>query len=550
MLGSGKSIEKAYICWSTIKVKTIRIIPRLDIKGPNLVKGIQMEGLRVLGKPEDFSYQYFLDGADELIYMDVVASLYGRNSLLDIIRRTAEKVFIPLTVGGGIRTIENIREALRAGADKVAINTAAVNNPQLIRDAAQTFGSQCVVVSIEAKQKAPGQYEAYTDNGRERTGKDVFEWAHQAWKLGAGEILLTSVDRDGTGKGYDVELVREVSSLVPIPVIACGGAGKVEDVVELIQQARVDAVGVASIFHYNRLGQIIAQDQYKTEGNIEYLRTQSSQGAKRFQLSSCEDLKKSLNAEGLPIRPWQNDLAGSHNFSIGGSVGAPQIAVIDYGLGNLFSIQRALSYVGAQAFVTDDPQRILNADGVILPGVGAFGDGMANLKKKGLVPVLKEYVAAGKPFLGICLGMQLLMTQGEEFGVHQGLDLIKGEVKPLPLSIEEQRTFKLPHVGWNKLLSSGDDRAWAGTVLDGLQPGDCMYFVHSNAVVPAQKKNILAETEYGNFQFCSVVYQENIYGCQFHPEMSGERGLNIYRKFVFGIAGELRMRGKDYVGKK
>lgn len=253
-------------------MKPIRIIPRLDIKGPNLVKGIHLEGLRVLGKPEDFAYQYYVDGADELLYMDVVASLYGRNSLLDIIRRTAEKIFIPLTVGGGIRSIEDMRNVLRSGADKIAINTAAVNNPELIKKAAKTFGSQCIMLSIEAKKITENKYEAYTDNGREKTGLDVFDWAQKACELGAGEILITSVDKEGTGSGFDLGLVKRMSEIVPIPVIACGGAGDKEHFCQVIKDAKADAVSAASVFHYQRLNTIIESEEFKEEGNIEYLR--------------------------------------------------------------------------------------------------------------------------------------------------------------------------------------------------------------------------------------------------------------------------------------
>ncbi len=205
-------------------MKTIRIIPRLDIKGPNLVKGIHLEGLRVLGKPNEFAKYYYQAGADELIYIDIVASLYGRNSLLSIIEKTAKEVFIPLTVGGGLRNIDDINAVLRAGADKIAINTAGVQNPDFIRQAARKFGSSTIVVSISAIKQPNGKYLAFTDNGREHTGVDVFEWAIHAFKLGAGEILLTSVDREGTGLGYDIELTRRVAESVPIPVIACGGA--------------------------------------------------------------------------------------------------------------------------------------------------------------------------------------------------------------------------------------------------------------------------------------------------------------------------------------
>lgn len=291
-----------------LTMKPIRIIPRLDIKGPNLVKGIHLEGLRVLGKPEDFAYQYYLDGADELIYVDIVASLYGRNSLLDIIRRTAERIFIPFTVGGGIRSIDDIRNVLRAGADKVAINTAAIRNPQLITEAAKTFGSQCIVVSIEAKYKGKDKYEAYTDNGRERTGVDVFEWAVKAYELGAGEILITSIDREGTGKGYDIGLTKKVSESVSIPVIACGGASKMEHFYDVIKNGHADAVSAASVFHYNRL-QHLMEDKFGEEGNIEYLKRYSETGKplelKRFDLFNIRDVKEFLVGKGITCRTFQ-----------------------------------------------------------------------------------------------------------------------------------------------------------------------------------------------------------------------------------------------------
>ncbi len=180
-------------------MQAVRVIPRLDIKGPNLVKGIHLEGLRVLGKPEDFAQYYYEQGADELLFMDVVASLYERNSLHDIISQTAKKIFIPLTVGGGLRTIEDIKNVLRAGADKVSLNTAAIKNPQIIRDASRKFGSSTIVVAIEAIKEADGTYRAYTDNGREHTGVEVVSWAKQVEELGAGEIIITSVDKEGTG---------------------------------------------------------------------------------------------------------------------------------------------------------------------------------------------------------------------------------------------------------------------------------------------------------------------------------------------------------------
>lgn len=230
----------------------LRIIPRLDIKGPNLIKGIHLEGLRVMGDPHEFALRYYEDGADELIYMDIVASLYGRNNLSDIIRRAANKIFIPITVGGGIRSVDDARHILRSGADKVAINTAAVNRPELITEISRKFGSQAMVLSIEAKKISEGKWEAYTDNGRERTGLDVIHWASRGVELGAGEILLTSVDQEGTRKGFDNELIRQVRRTVSVPVIASGGMGKLEHFVEAAQLGEADAISMADILHYRR----------------------------------------------------------------------------------------------------------------------------------------------------------------------------------------------------------------------------------------------------------------------------------------------------------
>jgi cyclase len=230
----------------------IRLIARLDIKGPRLIKGIHLEGLRVIGDPQAYARQYYEQGADELVYMDIVASLYGRNSLHEIVRRAADEVFVPLTVGGGIRSVEDVREMLRSGADKVALNTAAVKRPELIREIAHVFGSQCVVLSIEAKRQPDGRWEAYTDNGRERTGLDVVDWARRGVELGAGEILLTSVDREGTRKGFDAALTRAVADVVPIPVIASGGMGCFDHLREVVADGHADAVAMADILHYRR----------------------------------------------------------------------------------------------------------------------------------------------------------------------------------------------------------------------------------------------------------------------------------------------------------
>ncbi|MBE7414474.1 MAG: imidazole glycerol phosphate synthase subunit HisF [Deltaproteobacteria bacterium] len=282
----------------------LRIIPKLEIKGPNLVKGVHLEGLRVLGKPWDFACRYYEEGADELIYMDVVASLYGRNSLADIVARTANDLFIPLTVGGGLRTLDDIRTLLRAGADKVAINTAAIKNPGFIREAARTFGSQCIVVSIEAKRTPGSGYEAYTDSGREPSGRDAVEWAVEAASLGAGEILLTSVDMDGTGLGYDVELIKRISAAVPVPVIASGGCGNPEHMCEAAK-AGADALSAASVFHYRSFRREVDIGEFSAEGNIEFmLGNTGGHGFLRGRISPCGigEFKERLCAAGMKTR--------------------------------------------------------------------------------------------------------------------------------------------------------------------------------------------------------------------------------------------------------
>ena len=279
----------------------IRIIPRLDIKGPNLVKGIHLEGLRVLGKPEYFARYYYENGADELIYMDAVASLYGRNSLLEIVERTAKEIFIPLCVGGGLRTVDDIRAVLRAGADKVSINTAAVHKPELIREAARTFGSSTIVIGIEAVKHANGKYEAYTNYGRDRTGLDALEWAIRAAEMGAGELQITSIDREGTGKGFDLELTRCIAESVSIPVIAHGGAGKTSDIYDAITQGRADAVSVASLLHYQCLEQVKADEkEFASEGNTEFLRRGGT--FKKIQPASMQEVKSYLIKQDISCR--------------------------------------------------------------------------------------------------------------------------------------------------------------------------------------------------------------------------------------------------------
>ena len=231
----------------------VRIIARLDIKGPNLIKGVHLEGLRVVGDPHAHALRYYAQGADELLFIDIVASLYQRNNLSDIIKRAANQVYVPITVGGGLRSLDDVSRMMHSGADKVAINTAAIARPQLLAEVARRYGSQCMVLGVEAKRVAQGRWEAYTDNGRERTGQDVITWVRQAVDLGVGEILLTSVDQEGTRKGFDLPLVQQVCDAVNVPVTASGGFGRSEDLAA-VAATGVSGIAIADALHWNRMG--------------------------------------------------------------------------------------------------------------------------------------------------------------------------------------------------------------------------------------------------------------------------------------------------------
>ena len=233
---------------------TIRVIPCLDVHNGRVVKGVNFVNLQDAGDPVEAAEAYDLAGADELVFLDITASSDARETVVDMVRRVAEKVFIPFTVGGGIRTVDDFKAILREGADKIAVNSAALMNPELIKEASKKFGSQCVVVAIDAKKRADGSgWNVYKNGGRVDMGIDVLQWAKQAEELGAGEILLTSMDCDGTKDGYDIELTKAVSELVTIPVIASGGAGTLEHFKEAITVGKADAVLAASLFHFKEL---------------------------------------------------------------------------------------------------------------------------------------------------------------------------------------------------------------------------------------------------------------------------------------------------------
>lgn len=237
-----------------------RIIPCLDVKDGRVVKGVNFVNLTDVGNPVDAARAYYQAGCDELVFLDITATHEERNTTVDMVRAVADQVFIPFTVGGGIRSVEDMNKMLKAGADKVAVNSSAVANPQLISDCAQKFGNQCVVVAIDARKEADGSWHVYVAGGRKDTGRDLLDWVKEAVSLGAGEILLTSMDKDGTKSGFDLDMLKAVADAVEVPIIASGGAGNIEHIVEVFEQTPATGALAASIFHF---GQISLADTKK-----------------------------------------------------------------------------------------------------------------------------------------------------------------------------------------------------------------------------------------------------------------------------------------------
>jgi imidazole glycerol phosphate synthase glutamine amidotransferase subunit len=469
-----------------------RLIARLDVKGSRLIKGIRFEGLRVLGDPCEAALQYAHDGVDELLYIDAVASLYGRNGLVDLLRRTSREVFIPITAGGGVRSVEDAAALLAAGADKIAVNTAALERPELITELAEFFGSQCVVASIQARRTAPDAWEAMGEAGRERTGRDVAEWIDQLQRLGAGELLLTSVDQDGTCAGPDQPLLEMAAARTFVPLVVGGGFAATDQLQIAWQQPNISAVSLGAALHHQRL------DPVSVKRELE-----SSLPSLSLRLSATAQSLSLLDEDGL-------SLAG---FRIG---------VIDYGMGNQQSLINALEFLGAEVLLSDQPDQMRGCDVLALPGVGAFPKGMAALRSRSLDAWLcQEWVAAGQPLLGICLGMQMLFETSEEFGECEGLGLLQGRVTPLPDHDIDGERMILPHMGWNRLLpgpASLPNPSFASIN---------QYFVHSYAATMVDPAAVMFYCRYRHQPFVAGVRQGPVAGFQFHPERSGSDGLAL-----------------------
>ena len=513
-----------------MKKNKIRVIARLDMKGQNVIKSIQFECLRTIGSPSEIAEKYYKNGIDEIIYLDTVANLYDRSKLTKIVSKASKNIHIPLIAGGGLRNLDDIKDVLNAGADKVFINTAAIKNPKFIEQAANIYGSQCIVVSIEAKKIGDKQWEAYVDNGREPTSVNVIDWVKEVKNLGAGEIFLTSVDRDGTRSGLEEELIDEVSKTSNLPLVVSGGFGSLDQIKNLSKNSRIDGIAVGSVLHYNVLSIDNIKDEFR-KNNYLIRETEIYHTINEKKIDTIEELKKDYNY--FSIRQLKdsrmqvkhiNEIKNK-NFNINKAKNY-NVGIINFGINNLQSIENSLSKLNYSSSWIDKPEEVLKADKLILPGIGSFGVAMNNLKKLNLIePILKK-IKNETPFLGICLGMQLLFSRSFEHGEHEGLKVLEGDIEPF----ENQDNFKIPHIGWTLL----EESTKKSILLNGMNnKKNFFYFIHSfKANIKKKDEYIVHSTNHGNVKFCSAIEYKNIFATQFHPEKSGQVGLKLLNNFL------------------
>ncbi len=465
-----------------------RVIARLDVKGSKLIKGKRYEGLRVIGDACEAAKKYASQNIDEIFYSDAVASLYERNGLSEILRKSCQDVFIPITVGGAIRTVEDGRRLLAAGADKLAINTAALKNPQLINDLASTFGKQCVVVSIQARKSSlSNEWDVMVQSGRDRSSKKLIDWIKEIQERGAGEIFLGSVNQDGTGKGADLELIKKVKPHVYIPLVVGGGINSKKNIQEILNiDSNISGFAIGSEFHKNNL--------------------------------SVSEVKEIIKENSFPVRKLPID----KNIKLKKSI---NVVIVDYSMGNVESLRNGLKNIGANVVLTSDNNLIQKADIVALPGVGSFPEGMRQLKEKNLIDSLKNKILNGGSLIGICLGMQLLFEEGNEYEKCKGLGFIEGNIEKLPNKTKEGESIILPNVGWNKLTSCQSNIDWYGNLEDNFY----QYFVHSYGAIKGEinPKFGLFKSLHGDCEYFSAVRKNKVIGLQFHPERSGADGLEL-----------------------
>lgn len=467
---------------------TKRVIARIDVKGSKLIKGISFEGLRVIGDAREEAFKYSQKRIDEIFYTDAVASLYGRNSLSELLKDTSKDIFVPITAGGGIKSLGDGKKLLYSGADKLAINTGIVKNPNLINQLSQSLGKQCVIASIQVRKSLTNKnWEVMIESGREKSEKNLTDWLIEVQDRGVGEIFLTSVDKDGTAKGPDLDLIRLVNKFVKVPLVVGGGISSSADIKQIFEiNKNISGVSIGWAFHKSLL--------------------------------DIKDVKTVLIKNNLEVR-------GFKSLDIKKIEEKKHVAVIDYGMGNVRSLCNAINKIGAKVTLTSEPQLLNDVDYWALPGVGAFPEGMKRLIDLNLVDQLKERAFKGKGIIGICLGMQLLFEQSDEYEVTTGLGILEGRVTKLP-----SKNNILPHVGWNKLIRNDFEENY----LQKMERDFYQYFVHSYAVRSNNQKNIstIYEFQFGLERFIAAVKNKKTVGLQFHPERSGLAGLKLLKEIL------------------
>ena len=461
---------------------------------------MRFEGLRVIGEAKDFAFKYSETGIDELFYSDAVASLYGRNGLDFIVRETCKEIFVPITVGGGIRSLEDAGNLLAAGAEKIAINTAAVKEPTLINQLAKRFGEQSIVLSVQAKRSSNclSGWEVMIEAGREQTNKDILKWIKEAEDRGVGEVLVTSVDQDGTRKGPDKKLIELLDKHVSKPLIVCGGFNSNSSIQNAFEKDSVNAVAVGSSLH-------------KEEINIAHL-------------------KNKIYLDGLPIREVISNYR-DEKIKLINSLKNIKISILDYGMGNHQSLINAFNFLGADVILTRNESKLMQSNVIIMPGVGSFPEGMRELHNRELISCLKNLSKRGKLLIGICLGMQLLFEKGEEFTETKGLGLLKGSVvslNKLRSKHPKKHQIKLPHIGWSRILEEDNNLLNSQKFIYGKS----YYFDHSFAVKDSIDSEIKIFANYLDCSFLAICQKKNILGIQFHPERSGVIGLKLISFFI------------------
>lgn len=455
-----------------------RIIAKLEVKSDSVIKGVHFEGLKKIGDPVKLAKLYSNLNIDEFMYVDTVASLYGRNNLTDIVKKTAKELDLPLTVEGGIKSISDISTLLASGAEKVAINTGAVDDRSLLSKAVEVFGSQCIVSSIYVKYaQKKGKWYIWTDNARVATEIELSEWLAYVQACGVGEIVINSIDNDGLMKGFDYKLLSYIAGKITVPLIFCGGCSSMDEANEVLKNNEVDAISMSSILHEKR-NELVGV----------------------YQKPVCTETTKNREFCNL------------------------QVAIIDMNISNIFSAVNSFAREGATVTVINSKVDLKPYDLVVLPGSGSFPSGMSHLTETGLDSSIKNYESNGGLLFGICLGSQLLMKSSGEIKQTQGLGLVPGTVKPLP---ELGEDIKTPFVGWSGVLQN--------KVLNRQEAfrrkEEKYYFTHSWYVdIDDQYK--ISEVCLKNSRYTAMYYYKNIIGCQFHPEKSKEYGKELIKEIL------------------